>query len=206
MSISSISSYNQVSSSYTSPIVPQTTSPYSNVQASSYSMDSVSLLATSSDRLAIFAAGGVTGYKHSGVVNESLTSIGNSIKSGSPKEMIGAVSDSFKSLGQASLSAAGVGALIGGGVSLAKNTVMVARGGDFGSATANFFTDTLKGAAGGVGGVFGGGISSMAFKAIGFTGAPLTIVTVLGGAVGAAFASKAINSSGIENKIRNAVA
>lgn len=191
-------------SAYTnsSPVQRQNSLP--PLPQGTYGNDSVSLLSRSATEMSVFASGAVAGYKHHEVLGQVSTSIFEGIKSGSPSQITSSLGDGFKTLGQTSLSAAGVGALLAGGTSLVMNGISVAGGKDIGDATADVVGTTIKGAIGGVGGVFGGGVFSGAAKLLGCTGTPMLIAGVVGGVVGAAMANKALDTSNIAYKIRNA--
>ncbi|MFN8674352.1 MAG: hypothetical protein U0457_19995 [Candidatus Sericytochromatia bacterium] len=204
MSITAVNSVNAVSA-YTNstPTVQKSSLP--PMPQNIYGNDSVSILSRSANEMSVFAGGAVAGYRYHEVLGQVGSGLFSSIKSGSPSEMVGALSDGVKNLGQTSLQAAGVGALIAGGTSLVTNTVAFAAGRkDIGDATADMVGTTIKGAVGGVGGVFGGGVFSGAAKLLGFSGTPVLVVGVIGGVVGAAMANKALDTSNIAYKIRNA--
>lgn len=191
-------------SAYTnsSPVQRQNSLP--PLTQGAYGNDSVSLLSRSATEMSVFASGAVAGYKHHEVLGQVGTSVFEGIKSGSPSQITSSLGDGLKTLGQTSLSAAGVGALLAGGTSLVMNGISVAGGKDIGDATADVVGTTIKGAIGGVGGVFGGGVFSGVAKLLGCTGTPMLIAGVVGGVVGAAMANKALDTSNIAYKIRNA--
>lgn len=194
-SVSSITNYSP-SQPY-NPSTPTQASPQ-NI----YGSDTVSLLARSANETSIFVAGGVSGYKYHGTLGEVGSGLLTSIKSGSPSQMVGAVTDGFKNMGQTTLNGAGVGALIGGGTALVTGTIGVLRGRDVVDATRDVAVMTMKGAIGGAGGVFGGGLFASAAKLVGLAGTPAIIAGVVGGVVGAAVANNAFG--GVTDRIRNA--
>ncbi|MFN8577398.1 MAG: hypothetical protein U0354_11115 [Candidatus Sericytochromatia bacterium] len=171
-----------------------------------YSSDSVSILARSAAQTAIFVSGGVTGYKYHDEIAGVGKNFGNAIKSGSANEIMDSVTNGTKTMFTTTASAAGIGALISGGTSLISNTLSFAQGRtDTANATANVATDTIKGAVSGIGGALGGGLTHIGMGIIGFTGTPLVVASVIGGAVGAALLGSTINTDSLRYKIRNAI-
>lgn len=83
------------------------------------------------------------------------------------------------------LKGAGLGALVGAGISAVSNGIGVATGQiSSGRAMDNVIGDTIGGAVGGLGAVTAAGLGSMLLSKMGVGGLPLTIATVALGAVG----------------------
>lgn len=102
-------------------------------------------------------------------------------------------------LQQTAFSSIGIGAAVSGGISLVKNIAGVAHGKQSaGTSVANVLTDTIQGGVSALGGLAVGGGSVAALKALGVAGStPLAIVGVVGGAVGAVFANRMLNTEGL---------
>ncbi len=182
-------------SGHTSPSHP----PYGN--------DDLSVVGKTISEASQFGVGALTGYKYHGTIADASKSIAGSFKTGSFKEIVGSLKTNGKIMGTAGVNAAGIGALVSGGISLVSNTVSLAQGNDnLGGAVSNIITDSIKGALSGVGGVAVGGISSLTLSAFKVTGTPLVIAGVVGGAVGAALVNQFIDTDGIRASLRRKLA
>lgn len=141
-----------------------------------------------------YGIGALSGYKYNQTFVGATKDFGNSLKSGSFKDVLGSAKTNGKLIGGATLNAVGVGALISGGVSAVTNTVSVFQGRQsVGGAVGDVTKDSLRGAISGAGGVLGGGISALALTLFKVGGTPLTIAAVVGGAVGSALADKMVS-------------
>lgn len=150
-----------------------------------------------------FGVGALSGWKYQGTVVEAGKSFGNAVKTGGVKEVLSSIGSNGKVLGTAAYNAAGVGAILGGGVSLVTNGISLIGGNDsLRGASANVVTDTMKGALAGVGGMAGGGITAVALSAFKVTGTPLAIASLVGGAVGATVVNKYLNLEGLRDTLR----
>lgn len=147
-----------------------------------------------------YGVGAFSGYKYHQTVIGAGDTLGNALKTGGFSELVGAIKVSGKSVGVASANAAGIGAIMSGGVSTVVNGVAVLNGRQsFGSAVGNVATDSIKGAVSGIGGLAIGGVSAMALKAFGMAGTPVLIAGVVGGAVGATLANKLLKTERLRN-------
>ncbi|PIQ29078.1 hypothetical protein COW36_18215 [bacterium (Candidatus Blackallbacteria) CG17_big_fil_post_rev_8_21_14_2_50_48_46] len=99
-------------------------------------------------------------------------------------------------LRQAGISA-GIGAGVYGGMSVLKQGIgMMSGKQDAAGAAANIITDTLRGGAAGLGASAGGGLTGLAMRAMGMTGTFGTIVTFVGGAIGATVGGSLLEATG----------
>jgi len=100
---------------------------------------------------------------------------------------------------QFGLNSVGIGAAISGGLSVVKNVASLSYGKQDASRTvSNILTDTLQGGVSGLGGAIGGLGTNKILAALGATaGAPLTIATIVGGAVGAVALNHILNTESI---------
>lgn len=170
-----------------------------------YNEDAVSLPTSARlvSEISHFGIGALSGYKYQQTFIGASNGIGNAIKTGGVKELLTAFHDNGKILGVAAYNAAGVGAILSGGVSALLNTGNLLAGKDSArGAAANVLTDTIGGAISGVGGLAVGGVSALTLSLFKVTGTPLVIAGVIGGAVGAAVANKLLNTEGIRNALR----
>jgi hypothetical protein len=178
---------------------------YGTPQKPTYKKDNVSLPAPAKlvSELTQFGVGALSGYKYNQTFIGASNNIGNAIKTGGLKELLTAFKDNGKVLGVAAYNAAGVGAILSGGVSALINTGSVLTGNDTPrGAVANVVSDTIKGALSGVGGLAGGGVAALSLSLFKVTGTPLVIAGVIGGAIGAAVVNKVVNTDGLRNAIR----
>jgi hypothetical protein len=157
--------------------------------------------------LSQFGVGALSGYKYQQTFVTAGTNIGQAIKTGGVKELLTAFRDNGKVLGTATYNAAGVGAILSGGVSAIVNTGSLIYGREsVRTAVGNVVSDTISGAISGVGGLALGGASAFALSLFKVTGTPLVIAGVIGGAIGASVANKMvnelINNSGIRDALR----
>lgn len=96
----------------------------------------------------------------------------------------------------------GVGAAIYGGLSLLKQGIGLASGRqDAAGAAANISADILRGGGAGLGASAAGGLTGFAMKAIGATGTFGTIMTFIGGAVGATIGSGLVEATGVRDTL-----
>ncbi len=162
------------SGSYNAPYHPQAAAP------SAYGSDSVDMAfynvnrpASKDGAITKMFIGGLTGYKYD--------------KAGAP---------GGGNLTQFMMNSAGTGAAISGTISLVKNIASMSYGKQSASTTvSNVLTDTIQGSVSAVGGTLGGYGTSTILKALGAAGgAPMTIATVVGGAVGAVAANQILNT------------
>jgi hypothetical protein len=177
----------------TTKAAPSAPSTYT-ASSSPFGGDMVSLLLDNSDNLANYIAGGYNAYKQGPAVGEALKKI--------TTDFSGSMTTVFK----AGLSGAGIGAIAMGAARGWEEAVKMSQGHTtLGRATGGIVGSTIQGTVGGFGGVMAGGLSNLIAAGIGLGGAPLTVATVIGGAVGAAVCSKLVNTSGIESQIARAV-
>lgn len=117
--------------------------------------------------------GGLTGYKYD--------------KGGAP---------TAGSLTQFMMNSAGTGAAISGTISLIKNVASLSYGKQSASTTvSNVLTDTIQGSVSAVGGGLGAYGTNAILKALGAAaGTPMTLATIVGGAVGAVAANQILNT------------
>ncbi len=194
VAIQGASAFSYVSSN-TQPTAPAAASTNSYTASSSpFGGDMVSVLLDNSDNLACYISGGYSAYKQGPAVGEAMKKI--------TTDFSGSMSTVFK----AGLAGAGVGAIAMGAARGWEEAVKMSQGRTtLGRATGGIVGSTIQGVGAGFGGVLAGGLSNLIAAGIGLGGAPLTVVTVIGGAVGAAFASKFVDTSSIESKISRAV-
>jgi len=99
----------------------------------------------------------------------------------------------------------GVGAAIYGGLSVLKQGIGLATGKqDAAGAMANITSDILRGGASGLGATMAGGLTGLAMKAIGSTGTVGTVVTFIGGMVGASIGANLLESTGVRDSLVDA--
>lgn len=175
--------------------------------SASYREDGFNKLGGSSGQLvselSSYGVGALSGYKYQGNFITSTTNIGNSIKTGTFKEVIGSFKDNGHVLGVDAANAAGVGALLTGGVSVVSNTVSVLSGREsVRSAGADVVTDTIKGGLSGVGGLAIGGASALALTAMKVTGTPVVVASVIGGAIGASLINRLFHTENIRQALK----
>jgi hypothetical protein len=153
--------------------------------------------------LSQFGVGALSGYKYQGNFVGASQNIGNSILKGTFKEVVGSFRDNGKLIGVDAANAAGIGALLSGGVSAVSNTVSLLQGKEsFRSAGADVVTDTMKGALSGVGGLAVGGASALALTAFKVTGTPVVVASVIGGAIGASLINKLFHTEEIRQSLK----
>lgn len=153
--------------------------------------------------LSQFGIGALSGYKYQGNFVGASQNIGNSVLKGTFKEVVGSFRDNGKLIGVDAANAAGVGALLSGGVSVVSNTVSLLQGKEsFRSAGADVVTDTMKGALSGVGGLAIGGVSALALTAFKVTGTPVVVASVIGGAIGASLINKLFHTEQIRQTLK----
>lgn len=178
MSVFQPSSYAN-SGSYNAPAA------YQNVAPSAYGNDSVDVAfydinrpASKDGAITKMFIGGLTGYKYD--------------KAGAP---------SAGNLTQFMMNSAGTGAAISGTISLIKNVASLSYGKQSASTTvSNVLTDTIQGSVSAVGGGLGAYGTNAILKALGAAaGAPMTIATIVGGAVGAVAANQILNTEKLRN-------
>lgn len=101
----------------------------------------------------------------------------------------------------------GVGAGIYAGLSVLKQGWGMMKGTqDARGAAANILTDAMRGGATGIGAAAGGGLTSMAMRAMGATGLFGTVVSFIGGAIGGTIGANLLESTGIRNRLVSAFA
>lgn len=105
---------------------------------------------------------------------------------------------------QLAINAVGVGAAISGSISIVKNLAALSHGNQSASVTVgNILTDGVQGGVSALGGLVGGAGTSKLLQAFGASaGTPLMIASVVGGAVGAVFANKMLNTEGLRSALR----
>lgn len=185
----------------------QNVSTTQSVNRQTYKEDGFNKLGGSSGQLVSeigqFGIGALSGYKYQGNFIGASQNIGNTILKGTFKEVVGSFRDNGKVLGTDAANAAGVGALLSGGVSVIGNTVSVLQGREsVRSAGADVVTDTMKGALSGVGGLAVGGASALALTAFKVTGTPVVIASVVGGAIGASLVNKLFRTEDIRQTLK----
>lgn len=95
---------------------------------------------------------------------------------------------------------AGIGAGVYGGLSVLKQGFGLMSGKqDAAGAAANVITDTLRGGAAGLGATAGGGLTGLAMRAMGATGTFGTVITFIGGAIGASVGSGLLEATGVRD-------
>jgi hypothetical protein len=100
---------------------------------------------------------------------------------------------------------AGIGAGVYGGLSVLKQGFGLMSGKqDASGAAANVITDTLRGGAAGLGATAGGGLTGLAMRAMGATGTFGTIITFVGGAIGASVGSGLLEATGVRDGLLKA--
>ena len=148
-------------------------------------------------------AGGAASYKFSATFSNSLKSTVQEVKTA--EGMGNKFKASFpgvKDMAQTSMKAAGIGALISGGISAITNGVDVLRGKKTGAeAVGTFAADTAGGAVSAMTGVAAGGLATFALGAM-FTGTPLIAIGVGVGALGALLGDRLFKGSGAYDAIR----
>ncbi len=96
----------------------------------------------------------------------------------------------------------GVGAGLYAGLSVFKQGIGMATGKqDARGAVANILTDSIRGGATGLGAVAGGGLTGLAMRAMGATGAFGTVMTFIGGAIGGSIGGDLIEATGIREQL-----
>lgn len=110
-----------------------------------------------------------------------------------------------QNLTQFGLNSVGIGAAISGGLSVVKNVASLSYGKQDASRTvSNILTDTLQGGVSALGGTIGGVGANRLLTALGAAaGAPLTIATIVGGAVGAVALNHILNTENLRNTLRS---
>jgi hypothetical protein len=150
-----------------------------------------------------FGVGALSGYKYHQTFITASNNIGQATKTGGVKELLTAFGTNGKVLGVAAYNAAGVNAILSGGVSALINSGSVMTGHDtLRGATANVVTDTIKGAVSGVGGLAGGGIAALSLSLFKVGGTPLVIAGVIGGAIGASVTNKLFKTEDLRLALR----
>lgn len=167
------------SGSYNAPYNPQSVAP------SAYGSDNVDVAfydvnrpASKDGAITKMFIGGLTGYKYD--------------KAGAPPA---------GQLTQFLMNSAGTGAVISGTISVIKNVASLSYGKQSASTSvSNILTDTIQGSVSAVGGGLGAYGSNAIFKALGAAaGTPLTIATIVGGAIGAVAANQILNTEKLRN-------
>lgn len=96
----------------------------------------------------------------------------------------------------------GIGAGLYGGLSVIKQGFGMMRGQqDAQGAAANVLSDVLRGGASGLGASAGGGLTGLAMKAMGATGTIGTIVSFVGGAIGASIGGGLMEATGVRETL-----
>ena len=153
--------------------------------------------------LSQFGVGALSGYKYQNNVIDSSKALGNSILHGSFTEVVGSFKEQGHLLGTSAVNAAGVGALLSGGLSAVSNALSLVSGKEsLRSAGADVVTDTIKGALSGVGGLAVGGFSALALTAFKVTGTPVVVASIVGGAIGASLFNKYFNTEGLRQSLK----
>jgi hypothetical protein len=170
-----------------------------NTAVQSYNMDSVSGSLSNLGQLGI---GGLSGYKYEGNFVGASQKLVGSIKSGGISDVANGFKDFGSTISHDAYNAAGVGALLSGGVSAVSNTLGVLNGTkSVGQAGANIFTDSVKGAVSGIGGMAVGGSSALLLTTLGLAGTPVVIASVVGGAIGASMANKMLGTENLRSRL-----
>lgn len=96
----------------------------------------------------------------------------------------------------------GIDAAIYGGLSILKQGIGLATGKqDAAGAAANITTDILRGGSTGLGACLGGGLTGLAMRALGSTGTFGTVITVIGGMVGASIGGNLLEATGLRGTL-----
>lgn len=150
-----------------------------------------------------YGVGALSGYKYQANVITASHDLGNTLLTGSFKDVIGSFKSNGQLVGMDAANAAGVGALLSGGVSVIGNTVSLLKGREsLRSAGSDVVTDTIKGAMSGVGGLAVGGVSALALGAMKVTGTPVVIASVIGGAIGASLINRLFRTENIREALK----
>lgn len=158
-------------------------SPYHNPYNHAFGSDSFSSVTS---LLAGAGAGGVASYKLSSQMADNYKSLFGNGFSGFMGGM--------KQVAITSAKGAGIGALVGAGISVIGNGVQAATGRiEVSEAAHNVVTDTIASAVGGFGAVTLSGLGYLALGKMGLAGTGLTIATVALGAIGGAAAAEVRN-------------
>lgn len=97
---------------------------------------------------------------------------------------------------------AGIGAGLYASLSVLKQGWGMMRGEqDAQGAVANVITDSLRGGAAGVGAAAGGGLTALAMRAMGMTGTVGTVVTFIGGTIGATIGGNLVEATGVRDTL-----
>ncbi|MFN8674052.1 MAG: hypothetical protein U0457_18475 [Candidatus Sericytochromatia bacterium] len=146
--------------------------------------------------------GALSGYKYQGNFVGATDKLIGSIKTGGISDVANGFKDFGTTVGHDAYNAAGVGAMLSGGLSAVSNTLGVVNGSKtLGQAGANVFTDTVKGAVSGIGGLAVGGTSAFLLGAFGLAGTPVIVASVVGGAVGASLANKMLGTENLRARL-----
>ena len=152
--------------------------------------------------IAQLGVGALSGYKYNQTFIGASQSTFNTIKTGSFLEVVGSFKDQGKIVGVDAANAAGIGALLSGGVSVVGNTVGLVSGRQsFRGAAGNIVADSVQGAVSGIGGFAVGGMSALALTLFKVTGTPVAIAGIVGGAIGASLMNKYFKTEGIRSAI-----
>ncbi|MEK7432093.1 MAG: hypothetical protein AABZ74_03085 [Cyanobacteriota bacterium] len=168
-------------------------------RAASYNQDS---LKGSLSGLSELGVGALSGYKYSGNFVGASQKLVNSIKTGGISEVGAGFHEFGTTVGHDAYNAAGVGAILGGGLSAVSNTLGLLNGSKtLQQAGANVVTDSIQGAVSGVGGLALGGGSALLLTSFGLTGTSVVIASVVGGAIGASLANKMLGTEGLRSRL-----
>lgn len=172
---------------------------HSNTTVQAYKMDSVSDAISNLEQAGI---GALSGYKYQGNFVGASQKLVGAIKTGGISEVTGGIRDFGSTIGRDAYNAAGVGLILSGGLSAVSNTLGVLSGTrSVGQAGANIFTDSVKGAVSGIGGMAVGGSSALLLTTLGLTGTPVVVVSIVGGAIGASLANRMLGTDNLRTRL-----
>jgi len=160
-------------------------------------------------------SGGYIGYRYGhdigGITHTTFNTIRNGISAGDIPLALKGFAVGVKQAGAISLKAGAISSAFNAGTSIVANVVETLSGRQTGAeGVGNVAGDTVGGFLSGVGATAFSGISSLGLSIAGATGLPLTIMTVVGGAVGSVLTDKLYKGSGlfsvVKNKVTHAIA
>jgi len=143
----------------------------------------------------------VAQIRYSKIMASQVSDIIGGIKNGT-----GTVMSGLKGLGKTALKSTGLSAVVSGGFSAVVNGIAYFRGEKTKlQAVSSIVTDTVTGAATGLGATVAGGIATAALAATSITGLPLTLLIGGAGILGGYLADKLLTKTGAKDWIRSKV-
>lgn len=157
---------------------------------------------TIASEVAQLGVGALSGYKYQETFVGVSQSTFNTIKTGTFMDVVHGLRDQGKVVGVTAANAAGVGALLSGGLSAVGNTVGLLSGRQtVRGAASNVVADSIQGAVSGIGGFAVGGASALALTMFKCTGTPVAIAGIVGGAIGASLVNKYFHTDNIRHAL-----